>query len=224
MGPYVGQTEQKVARMLAVLRALAPVILLMDEFQRLFATGSERDGGTMSRVTAMILNFLQECSDPVYVVATVNNPKSMGMELFYTICRSERFDACFHVDVPVQAARVAMLHGWLKGKIDDPGRAAADLAGRTDRFAGSDLRSVVKRAVADAEYAGEALSLERLREGVERQRMKALGTYEEFAELRRWARLVCEPAGPSDEDETGTSVSGSNQAGLRQTVSKEVAQ
>jgi hypothetical protein len=86
-----------------------------------------------------------------------------------------------------------MLEQWLPGK-----EMAAEVASITEKFSGADLRSVVKHAMARSEYSDKKLDLDMLKREVERRRMRAIAVYDEFQELRRWGRMYCEPAGPTD--------------------------
>ncbi len=61
-GPYVGQTESNLERIFALLEALAPVAVFIDEADtQLGQRGGERDGGVSQRVFGMIASFM---SDP----------------------------------------------------------------------------------------------------------------------------------------------------------------
>ncbi|MDD3582233.1 MAG: hypothetical protein PHW74_14605 [Desulfobacca sp.] len=119
-------------------------------------------------------------------------------EIGLTMTRSERFDAAFFVDVPGEEARGRMLARWLADKVDRHEELVATLAAETDKFSGADLHSLVKTAIGWAEYHGQTLTIERLRQEVIAKRPRVLALYDQFQELRRWGRVYCQPAGPAD--------------------------
>lgn len=112
--------------------------------------------------------------------------------------RSERFDASFFVDVPNFECRQKMLDRWLLEKIEKHDVVAEELARITEKFSGADLRSIVKQAVARAEHEKKELTLQILKYEAERKRMRAIALYDEFQELRRWGKMYCDPAGPTE--------------------------
>ena len=54
-------------------------------------------------------------------------------------------------------------------------------------------------AVAEARYQKHGLTMDDLLRQVGHSRLRVQALYDEFAELRRFARLYCEPAGPTDD-------------------------
>ncbi|HEX7706812.1 MAG TPA: ATP-binding protein, partial [Thermoanaerobaculia bacterium] len=197
MSSLLGETERRFSQAFATLEAMSPNVVFIDEFEKAFGDSSERDGGTMMRVTGGLLTWLSDNQNPNFIVATSNNLRRMG-EIGQTMTRSERFDACFFVDVPSRSARRAMLTRWLDDRVEGAEAIAADLAEMTDKFSGADLRSLVKQGASRAEYLGTPLTIDFLKREVERKRMRALAFYEEFQDLRRWGQQHCDPAGPVD--------------------------
>ena len=198
MNSLLGATEKSFAQSFAVLEAMAPNCVFIDEIEKAFGDSSERDGGTMMRCTGALLSWLSDNPYPNFIVATSNSLRRMG-EIGLTMTRSERFDASFFVDVPNIASRRRMLERWLAGRMQDHVNAAQKVAEITEKFSGSDLRSVVKQALARAEYTGVGITMEILMAETERKRMRAIGLYDEFQELRRWGRMYCDPAGPTGD-------------------------
>jgi SpoVK/Ycf46/Vps4 family AAA+-type ATPase len=164
----------------------------MDEIDKAFSQSSENDGGTMMRCTGSLLSWLSDNKFPVFTIGTCNNLSMLG-ELGLTLTRSERFDAAFFLDVPSLESRDKMLERWT-----GDAELASEIAQITEKFSGADLRSVVKQAQARAEHIGEELSVDLLKAEVDRKRMRAVAIYDEYQELRRWGRMYCLPAGPTD--------------------------
>ena len=197
MNSLLGETERRFAQAFATLEAMAPNVVFIDEVEKAFGDSSERDGGTMMRCTGALLSWLSDNPYPNFIVATSNSLRRMG-EIGLTMTRSERFDASFFLDVPDHESRRMMLARWLEGRLTNYGETASELAGFTEKFSGADLRSIVKKAVDRAEHETTGLTLEILKAEAERKRMRAIALYDEFQDLRRWGRLNCEPAGPTE--------------------------
>ena len=197
MNSLLGETERRFAQAFTTLEAMSPNVVFIDEIEKAFGDSSERDGGTMMRCTGSLLSWLSDNPYPNYIVATSNSLKRMG-EIGLTMTRSERFDAAYFIDVPNLESRRKMLERWLEGKMEKHTEVASECAGMTEKFTGADLRSIVKQSVAKAEHTNEELTLDILKEQIERKRLRAIAIYDEFQELRDWGRMYCDPAGPND--------------------------
>ena len=94
---YVGESEGKITRALAIAEAISPCVLWVDEIEKLLA-GSGGDGsldsGVSSRIGGTILTWMSDKESPVFVVATANNP-----ELDPAYVRRGRFDERFFIDL-----------------------------------------------------------------------------------------------------------------------------
>ncbi|MFQ5655400.1 MAG: AAA family ATPase, partial [Planctomycetota bacterium] len=100
---YVGASEANIRRAIALAEGLAPVVLWVDEIEKGFAgtRGAVADSGATMRVFATFLTWLQEKSEPVFVVATANQIHGLPPELL----RKGRFDEIFFIDLPALAER-----------------------------------------------------------------------------------------------------------------------
>jgi SpoVK/Ycf46/Vps4 family AAA+-type ATPase len=88
----IGQSEQRVRKMIEIAEALSPCVLWVDEIDKAFAgSQSSGDSGTTSRVLATFITWLSEKTSPVFVVATANNVDCIPPE----ILRKGRFDEMF---------------------------------------------------------------------------------------------------------------------------------
>lgn|SRR5574337_9603 len=197
MNSLLGETEHLFAKAFATLEAMSPSVVFIDEIEKAFGDSSERDGGTMMRVTGSLLSWLSDNPYPNYIVATCNSLTRMG-EIGLTMTRSERFDAAYFVDVPGRKARAQMLERWLASHIDDHRAIAAHLAQQTEKCSGADLFSAVKQALAQATHEGQPLGLRHLESEIERKTLRVEALYKEFDRLRHWGRIYCEPAGETD--------------------------
>jgi SpoVK/Ycf46/Vps4 family AAA+-type ATPase len=197
MNSLLGETENRFARAFATLEAMAPNVVFIDEIEKAFGDSSERDGGTMMRCTGSLLSWLSDNPYSNFIIATSNSLRRMG-EIGLTMTRSERFDASFFVDVPSLESRQKMLKRWIIGKMAKQDKAIGQLAEITEKFSGADLRSVVKHAAAISKFRNVDVCQEILKIEIEKKRSRALAIYDEFQDLRRWGKLFCDPAGPTD--------------------------
>lgn len=106
MGGIVGETEQKTKDALAVIDAMEPCILFIDEIEKGLAgtSGYNGDSGTSKRQGGMFLKWLNDHESDVYVVATSNSIKDLPPEFL----RAERWDAIFFVDLPNEEEKEAI--------------------------------------------------------------------------------------------------------------------
>ena len=98
----IGQSEQRVRKMIEIAEALSPCVLWVDEIDKAFAGAqSSGDSGTTSRVLATFITWLSEKTTPVFVVATANNIEYIPSE----ILRKGRFDEMFFLSLPTREER-----------------------------------------------------------------------------------------------------------------------
>mgnify|MGYP001581845541 FL=1 len=199
MNSLLGHTERLFDQAFQTLEAMAPNVVFMDEFEKAFSQGgSENDGGTMQRTTGRLLSWLSENLNPNFIIATSNNISRMG-ELGLTITRSGRFDKIFFVDVPSRMARKQILINLLVTLVEDVEAIAETIANETPKFTGADLRAVVNEAATQAKYMKEPLGVELLMGEVKKKTLKVQAIYDSFSELRKFAELHCESAGPQNQ-------------------------
>ena len=97
----IGQSEQRVRKMIEIAEALSPCVLWVDEIDKAFSGAqSSGDSGTTSRVLATFITWLSEKTTPVFVVATANNIDWIPPE----ILRKGRFDEMFFLNLPTYEA------------------------------------------------------------------------------------------------------------------------
>lgn len=145
----VGGSEERIRTSLQLAEECAPCVLRIEEIEKaLSGSGSsdQSDGGTTNRVFQTILNWLQEKTAPVFVVATANAVEQLPPELL----RKGRFDNIFFVDLPVKSEReeIFRIHlrkaiGLTDEQIDDTMNLSR-LAERTENFSGAEIESLIK--------------------------------------------------------------------------------
>ena len=101
-GGIVGSSEENMRKAIATAEAVSPSILWVDEIEKGFSgLKSGGDSGTSARVFGTFLTWMQEKTDPVFVIATANDISSLPPELL----RKGRFDEIFFVDLPTTKER-----------------------------------------------------------------------------------------------------------------------
>ena len=98
-GSLVGESEQKTRQAIATIDAFGRAVVWIDEADKVFSgvkSSGRTDGGTTSGMFGIFLNWLQETTSPILVMATANNIQDLPPEFL----RAGRFDAMVrHVGV-----------------------------------------------------------------------------------------------------------------------------
>ena len=143
---YVGESEKNFRKATTLAEAMAPVVLWIDEVEKVFAQGGsgEADGGLSQRLFGALLTWLQEKEQAVFVVGAANDLMSVPPELL----RKGRFDEIFFVDLPDAEERASILAIHLSLRKQDPSRFdLRALAAATDGFSGAEIEQAVVSAL-----------------------------------------------------------------------------
>jgi hypothetical protein len=187
---YVGETEKNFRKATSLAEAMAPVILWIDEVEKVFAQGgsAESDGGLSQRLFGAFLTWLQEKEDEVFVVGAANDLFSVPPELL----RKGRFDEIFFVDLPTPEERTNIFSIHLSLRKQKP--EAFDLhkaAAATEGFSGAEIEQIVISALYRSLHRKQPMTTEGLiesaaatvplsiarREDIERIRGMAMGRF-----------------------------------------------
>lgn len=182
-GSLVGESEERVRRVLSVVEIIAPCILWIDELEKALSHGG-LDSGTSTRVFASILTWMQEKTAPVFVVATANDVSSLPPELL----RRGRFDEIFFLDLPTEEERREIFEVHLLKRLRLPEAYDLDaLARASNGFVGAEI----EQAVIDAMYTGfndggREFTTEDILQALERQVPLSVSQREKIEALRSW--------------------------------------
>lgn len=141
MGGLVGQTEANVRQALAVVDALAPAILFIDEVEKALGGttgGGRQDSGVSSRMLGSLLTWLADHQSDIFVVATSNDVSQLPPEL----TRAERFDAIYFTDLPTSDERQGIWQIWMEHYQIDEGQVLPV----DDSWTGSEIKSCCRLA------------------------------------------------------------------------------
>ena len=184
---FVGETEQNFIAAFETVRSLAPAVLWIDELEKFFSRSPEQgtDGGLLSRVLALVLDFLQSRRDGIFVCATTNAIAGLPQE----IMRSGRFDTVFFIDLPNRKEREHILR-ILFGKhgLDEKLQVTEDLLSATHAFSGAELEQAVTDFLYDQDEPGSRITEFALLRTIKRMVPLARTMSENFEFMRDWYR------------------------------------
>lgn len=182
---YIGESEKNFKRAMNAAEKMAPVVLWIDEIEKVFATGGEEDAGVSKRVLAMFLSWMQDRRTDVFVVATSNDVTKLPAEFL----RKGRFDEIFFVDLPDRDARAAIFAIHLRRRTQDPALFDLErLASASEGFSGAEIEQAVVAALYTACAQDSPLTTALLLEELSFTRpLSALRT-EDLQFLRSWAK------------------------------------
>lgn len=154
----VGDSESNIRRVLQIVENISPCILFIDEIEKGFAgmhSSTFSDAGVTARVIGSFLIWLQECTKPVFTVATSNNIQYLPPELI------QRFDETFFVNLPQFNERKDIFNIHLKKLNRNPDKFLPEqLAQHSEHFCGREIEQALKEAMYDAFNSGQELSTE----------------------------------------------------------------
>ena len=188
LGQLFGQgqsAEDNLRRVLRMAEAMAPLILWIDEIDKSFAGVGGGGGQSLNRVFGSFITWMQEKSQPVFVVATANGVQDLPPDLL----RKGRFDELFFVDLPSRQERESIFRIHLRARGRDPQQFdPAALADRAEHFSGAEIEQAVVSALYDAfAERRELLQTDLLRAVSETTPLYATAE-EPIKRLREWAR------------------------------------
>jgi hypothetical protein len=184
---YGRSPEQSLRRVLRLAETLSPLVLWLDEIDKVFKSVGDDDSGSeeLQRLFAAFITWLQEKTAPAFVVATANAVDRLPPELL----RKGRFDEIFFVDLPSNAERVDILGIHLRAHNRDPARYdLAALASHCEHMSGAELEQIVIGGLYRAFKEGRELTGEDM-QLVAKATVPLYRTYEDqIKALREWAK------------------------------------
>jgi len=188
---YLGESERNLKKAFELSERLAPIVLWIDEIEKVLGPSRGEDSGASQRIFGSFLTWLSEKRSSVFLIATSNDVTGLPPELL----RKGRFDEIFFVDLPSDQVRAEILALHLARRKRDPAQfELATLAELTDGFSGAELEQVVVAALYAAFGQGEVLTSQHLMQEIALTRPLSVTMAEPVAELRRWAKGRVTPA------------------------------
>jgi len=145
-GSLVGESEAKVHRLLDIAKAAAPLIVFVDEAEKLLGKSEGiHDGGAHDAVLGQFLTFMQEDDSGVFFVFTANNMEKFPPELV------DRFEGRFFIDLPQPAEREDIINIHLSnrrfGQQDPEHFDVPELIRLTNKFSGRNIEDAIEEAM-----------------------------------------------------------------------------
>ncbi len=207
----VGSSEENMRKALKTAEAVAPSILWVDEIEKsLSGINSNGDSGTSSRIFGTFLNWMQEKTAPVFVIATANNISGLPPELL----RKGRFDEIFFVDMPTFSERKEIFKLHLQKRLKDESvtgsikiddQLCEELAKMTEGFVGAEIEQIVIDSLYEAFFNKRALTFEDLTNTIKNVVPLSVTQKEQILALRSWANVRAVAATKKSDLETYTS-------------------
>jgi len=137
-GSLVGETHEKIQTAIMAINACSPCVVLIDEAEKFFGEGAQRDSGSKQTILAVTLSWLQTRKQPAFICMTANKTSNMPPELTRI---GDRIDQAFFVGLPTQKGREEILRihiNKLGKKVDD--KSLSWLAKKSRNYTGSELK------------------------------------------------------------------------------------
>lgn len=196
LGSLVGESEQRFRAAIATAEAVAPAVLFLDEFEKMWGTGGERDGGIMSRLLGSFLTWLNDHTSPVFSLLAGNSVERIPDEFL----RAGRFDGMFFTDLPTAVERMEILNIALTTRK----RASRNfdlrmLADATKGFTGAELTQLVEASLYMAFDRRTELTQEILLENIPQINLVSTTMGDRLTAIREWGVKNALPASAPEE-------------------------
>jgi SpoVK/Ycf46/Vps4 family AAA+-type ATPase len=192
-GSYIGQSEENMRKALKTAESLSPCILWMDEIEKGLsgAGGGGSDSGVTQRVFGSFITWMQEKSNPVFIIASANSIENLPPELL----RKGRFDEIFFVDLPTFDERIEIIKIHIKKRNRDIDKFNInEIAEASEGFSGAEIEEAVISSLYDAFYEKRDITTEDIVKAVKETVPLSKTMAEKITHLRNWAKLRARPA------------------------------
>jgi len=180
----LGDSESNMRRVLQIIERMAPCILFIDELEKVFS-GSQSstfsDSGVTARVIGSFLIWMQDCTAPVFTIATANNIQYLPPEMV------GRFDETFFVNIPQSFERRDIFEIKLKELKRIPDKFDLDeLSVKSENFSGREIEQTLKKSMYEAYYNKKELSTEIILKVLEKKTNLLTTMAEQLDYLYKW--------------------------------------
>jgi len=149
---WVGSTEQRLEKAMTAIKAMAPVIVFIDEIDQAISRGEGGDSGTSNRVFKRLMEIMSDTSyrGKILWLGATNRPDLLDAALL----RPGRFDEKIPVLAPDADERASILEVLTRQAFGEVGGnnfpAAAsflELASKMEGYTGAEIELVVSKAL-----------------------------------------------------------------------------
>ena len=155
---HVGNSERNMREAIKTIESIGKCVILIDEIEKSLsesAVSGRGDSGVSSRIYGTFLTWLNDRTNPAFIIATSNNHTILPSPLI----RKGRFDQLFWIDLPSSEERAEIFnvvirkHGRLPGDF-----SVYDFTSKTEGFTGAEIDELVKSALFNAFDVGEEIA------------------------------------------------------------------
>ena len=144
LGQYVGESESKLERALRAIRAMAPVVVFIDEIDQQISRGESGANDVSKRIFARLLEIMSDNTlrGKVLWLAASNRPDLIDSAMK----RPGRFDQAIAFLVPNAKERRAIFEVMSRKYLDDQRGMPSQIIGMTDGWTGAEIEAAVVKA------------------------------------------------------------------------------
>ena len=190
---FSGETERNMYKALNLVKSCAPCVLLIDEIEKAlggYKSSNNSDSGAIARAFGLVLEFLNDNDNGVFVVMTSNDVSQLPPEL----TRAGRLDAIWYFGLPGLEERMQIFNIHL-AKVNKtvPEDIIKKIAIETDKYTGAEIELVVKAALKRAYLLKKkigkdnGITYDMLLKAKEEVVPIAISSREQILALERWA-------------------------------------
>jgi len=204
-GKYVGESEQRLRDVIAIVEALAPCLIVIDEIDKSMASGGggHESSETNGKVMATFMTWMGSKTCPAIPFCTANDLAALARVSDGALLRKGRFDVIIYTDLPNVEEREAIwklkLHEALvknrteeeRINYEDVGIDVDMLAEETNGWTGAEIEACIHDAGWMALAEGSDVDMSYITRSkkalVPLSEMKG----KEFSANREWAKKNC---------------------------------
>jgi AAA+ superfamily predicted ATPase len=150
-----GSPEATFAQACKIMEEMAPAVVWFDEIEMGISSRNDDAAGTLGRIFAFFLTWMQEKTRGLFVGATANRIDLLPAEMI----RKGRFDEVFFVDLPSELERQEIFRIHLQKRGEEPDALELDrLRQFTRGWTGAEIEQCVVSALTTAKLAERKLT------------------------------------------------------------------
>src|SRR6185436_8845732 len=137
------------------MEEMAPAVMWFDEIEMGISAQANDAAGSLGRIFAFFLTWMQEKTRGLFVAATANRIDLLPAEMI----RKGRFDEVFFVDLPLEEERVEIFKIHLNRRGEDASRFNLEqLKEFTKEWTGAEIEQCVVSAITQSKLAERELT------------------------------------------------------------------
>ena len=144
---HVGNSERNMREAIKVIESIGKCVILIDEIEKSLskdAVSGKGDTGVSSRIFGTFLGWLNDRTNPAFIVATSNDHTILPTPLI----RKGRFDQLFWIDLPSEEERREIFNVVIRKYGRDPQEFnIKKFVDEADEFTGAEIEDVIKSAM-----------------------------------------------------------------------------